>query len=139
MNPIGRLFISGHVGLYRASNGKLGGSIAGGPVLLLTTTGNKSGKERTVPVVYFETDGKRYVVASANGSPVHPAWYKNLAAKPEVSVQVKERRYTAHAQVVSGEERAKVWAHVVAQMPRFDGYEKKAVGREIPVVVLREG
>ena len=138
MNFIGRMFIGAHVGVYRATNGKLGGAMLGGGVLLLTTTGNKSGKERTVPVMYFEHEGKRYVIASAAGAPVHPAWFKNLAAKPDVKVQVKERRYSAHAETITGDERVKVWKFVVEKMPRFGEYEKKAVGREIPVVALRE-
>ena len=138
MNAIGRMFIGAHVRLYRATNGKIGSSMMGGHMLLLTTTGSKTGKERTVPVMYFEHEGKRFVIASNNGAPIHPAWFNNLKAKPEVGVQVRERKYTAHAEAISGDERAKVWKHVVATMPRFGEYEKKAAGREIPVVQLRE-
>jgi len=139
MNLFGRMFVASHIGLFRLSGGRIGSSMMGGRVLLLTTTGNKSGKPRTVPVMYFELDGKRYVIASFGGSPQHPAWYKNLAAKPDVTVEVKGRRYAARAVVVEGEERAKVWALAVSQMKQFDGYEKKTDGkRQIPVVALQE-
>jgi deazaflavin-dependent oxidoreductase (nitroreductase family) len=139
MSLLFKAFTAVHVGLYRTSRGRLGGTMAGGKVLLLTTTGNKSGKERTVPVMYFDHDGQRYVIASAGGSPTHPAWFKNLQAKPDVTVEVGGTRYTARAEVVSGDERAQVWKKAVGQMPQFDGYERKTSGRrEIPVVKLRE-
>jgi len=133
------MFVASHIGLFRLSGGRIGSSMFGGRVLLLTTTGNKSGKPRTVPVMYFEIDERRYVIASAGGSPQHPAWYKNLAARPDVTVEVKGRRYPARARVVEGEERAKVWQVAVAQMKQFEGYEKKTDGkRQIPVVLLEE-
>ncbi|MSP60235.1 MAG: nitroreductase family deazaflavin-dependent oxidoreductase [Myxococcales bacterium] len=139
MNPILKSFVGLHVKLYRATSGKFGGSMAGGKVLLLTTKGNKSGKERTVPVMFFEIDGRRFVIASYGGSPAHPAWFKNMQASPDVTVQVRERCYPARPDVITGDERARVWKHVIGQMPRFDAYEKKVGGvREIPVVELKE-
>lgn len=80
------------VGLYRRSGGRSGGSVAGAPVLLLTTTGRRSGKALTRPLGYFELEGVRYVVASNNGSPADPAWYRNLLAHPEVTVEVGRER-----------------------------------------------
>jgi F420H(2)-dependent quinone reductase len=141
MNPIFRMFVGSHVAFYKLSGGRIGGKMFGGKVLLLTTTGNKSGKKRTVPVMYFESDGKRYVIASFGGAPAHPAWYKNMEKHPEVTVQVRGHRYDAKSEVVTGEERAKVWKQAVTEMPQFDGYEKKIGpgGREIPVVRLAEG
>jgi deazaflavin-dependent oxidoreductase (nitroreductase family) len=138
MSPFFKLFVTLHSRLYRATSGKVGGGMGGGKVLLLTTTGNKSGQPRTVPVMYFDLGGKTYVVASAGGSPEHPAWYKNLAAKPDVTVEIGPRRFAARAATVGGDERARVWASVTGTMPRFIEYEKKTQGREIPVVRLDE-
>ena len=136
MNPIGRLFIAGHVGLYRMSSGRLGSEISGLPVALVTTTGRKTGKARTVPVASFEDGGDVLVIASFGGSPKHPAWFNNLVAKPEVTVQVKDRVYAARAEVVSGPDRERLWRMVVDRAPNFGNYQKKTT-REIPVVRLR--
>ena len=138
MNPLFKTFVGTHVALYKISGGRIGGTMFGGKVLLLTTTGNKSGKKRTVPVMYFENDGHRYVVASFGGAPVHPAWYKNMEKHPEVTVQVGRERFDAKSEVVEGEERARVWQQVVREMPQFEGYKKKIGdgGRQIPVVRL---
>ena len=137
MNPLFKMFVGTHVALYRLTGGKLGGGMFGGRVLLLTTTGNKSGKERTVPVMYFDHQGKRVVVASFGGAPVHPAWFKNMQAKPEATVQVGREKYRARPVVLGGEERASVWKQVVTAMPQFAGYDEKVAGRrEIPVVAL---
>ena len=84
-----RLFIKLHVALYRLSRGRLGGRMSGADVLLLNTVGRKSGRGRTVPLLYIR-DGEAYVVvASAAGAPSHPAWYRNLEAQPEVTIQIK--------------------------------------------------
>ncbi len=133
-----RAFVKVHVGLYRATGGKLGGAMAGNKILLLTTVGNKSGQPRTVPLVYSEQEGHTYIVASAGGSPVHPAWYKNLSAKPEVTVQLGSRVYTAQAVTVGSEERARVFEQVKREMKQFAEYEQKAGSRQIPVVRLDE-
>jgi deazaflavin-dependent oxidoreductase (nitroreductase family) len=136
MNPIAKLFIATHVKLYRATCGRVGASFGEGKVLLLTTTGNKSGRERIVPVMYFDEDGKRYVIASNNGNADHPAWFKNLRARPAVTVEVPGQRYAAHAEIVDGATRARVFDEVARKFPRFDGYRKKTT-REIPVVELK--
>jgi deazaflavin-dependent oxidoreductase (nitroreductase family) len=137
MNPMAKLMIGLHNGLYRLTGGKIGGKMFGGRVLLLTTTGNKTGKQRTVPVMYFEHDGTRAVVASYGGSPQHPAWYNNLAKNPEVIVEVGSHKYQATAKVASPEVRAQIWPKVTSSMPRFADYEKKT-SRLIPVVLLEE-
>jgi deazaflavin-dependent oxidoreductase (nitroreductase family) len=138
MNPVGKLFIAGHVALYRATGGKMGSRMAGGKVLLLTTKGRTSGKPRTVPVMYFGDGADRVVIASAGGSAAHPAWFKNLDRHPDVTVEVDGERYAACAAVATGEERARIWKDVTSVQPRFTGYEQKAKGREIPVVVLKK-
>jgi proline iminopeptidase len=109
MNPLMKMFVSGHVALFRATNGRLGSTMGGNHLLLLTTKGVKSGKSRTVPVMYFEDDGNRFVVASFGGSPQHPAWFKNLDRDPNVGVDVKGKRYTAHAQVMNAADRTRCW------------------------------
>jgi deazaflavin-dependent oxidoreductase (nitroreductase family) len=136
MNPLGRLFIAGHVRLYRLSNGKFGGTVVGLPVALVTTTGRKTGKPRTVPVASFEDNGDVLVIASYGGNSQHPAWFNNMMAKPEVTVQVGGRVYPARAEVVSGPERERLWKMVVDRAPNFAEYQKKTT-REIPVVRLK--
>ncbi len=138
MNVLMKAFLGANVLLFRSTGGKIGSSMFGGNVLLLTTKGGKTGRERTVPVMYFDDASGRVVIASAGGSPVDPAWFKNLAKNPDVGVEIKGRRYRARADVVKGDERARIWQSVVTAQPRFAGYADKAKGREIPVVVLRE-
>jgi deazaflavin-dependent oxidoreductase (nitroreductase family) len=139
VNPLFKLFVNANIAIFRATGGRLGASMAGQPVVLLTTTGRKSGKQRTVPLMSFDDGaGNCVLIASAGGSATHPAWYVNLAANPRVSVETKGHRYDARAETVLGEARAQIWKTVVAQQPRFSGYQKKAGGREIPVVVLKE-
>ena len=137
MNALFKLFTAGHVALFRATKGRLGSSMMGQRVRLLTTVGNKTGKERTVPVMLFDEDGRHFIIASAGGSPEHPAWFKNLVKHPEVTVEEPGRRYRARAEVLSGADRTAVWTKVVARAPRFGAYEKKAGTREIPVVELK--
>jgi len=132
-----KLWVALHVATFRATKGRIGSSMRVGKVLLLTTTGNKSGKPRTVPVMQFEDGGRRYVIASFAGSPQHPAWFKNLSANPNVTVEVPGERYQARASVLSSAERAPIWQKVLAEAPSFGEYEKKTQGREIPVVELK--
>jgi deazaflavin-dependent oxidoreductase (nitroreductase family) len=133
-----KLFVNANIALFRASGGRLGAKMSGQPLVLLTTTGKKSGKEHTVPLMSFDDGaGNRVIVASAGGSPAHPAWYTNLLAQPRVSVEATGRKYRARAEAVTGEARARIWKTVVALQPRFAGYEKKAGEREIRLVVLK--
>jgi deazaflavin-dependent oxidoreductase (nitroreductase family) len=103
--------------------------------LLLTTTGRRSGQARTTPLIYGR-DGDRYVVvASRGGAPQHPAWYENLAAHPEVTVQVMADRFKARARTASAAERPALWKTMAAIWPPYDEYQAKT-SRTIPVVVL---
>jgi deazaflavin-dependent oxidoreductase (nitroreductase family) len=136
MNPLGRLFIAGHVRLYRMSNGRFGSKMSGLSVALVTTTGRKTGKPRTVPVASFDDNGDVLVIASYGGSPQHPAWFNNMVAKPDVTVQVGSRVYPARAEVVTGPDRERLWKMVVDRAPNFGEYQKKTT-REIPVVRLK--
>jgi deazaflavin-dependent oxidoreductase (nitroreductase family) len=122
---------------FRANNGVVGGGFAGANVVLLTTTGAKSGNTRVNPLVALLDDGNLYVVASKGGAPTNPDWYHNLLANPEVEVEFGDERFKATAvPIVSGPERDRLYAAQVAVQPGFADYEK-ATTRVIPVVELR--
>src|SRR3954451_7171760 len=112
--------------------------IAGQPLLLLSTTGWKSGRPHTVPLLWFPDGPERWlVVASSGGSATHPAWYVNLVkGLPTAGLEVQGRRWTVSAEVLVGAEREAAWARIVAAAPIYDGYQAKT-DREIPVVRLR--
>jgi deazaflavin-dependent oxidoreductase (nitroreductase family) len=120
---------------FRANDGKVGGGFEGWPLLLLTTTGAKSGLARTSPVVFSTDDGRRVIIASKAGAPHHPHWYLNLVANPEVTVEVPGETYQARAVVAEGAERDRLYQQQAEQMPNFAEYAEKTT-REIPVVVL---
>ncbi len=120
---------------FRATEGKVSGPFEGAPLLLLTTTGAKSGRRHTTPVVYLE-DGDRLVVfGSKGGAPNHPAWFHNLVADPRVLVEVPGEQFEARAVVVEGAERDRLFAEQKRRMPAFAEYESKT-DRTIPVIVL---
>ncbi len=124
-----------NVPLYRLSGGRIGGKVGKGPVLLLTTTGRKSGQQRTAPVLYL-ADGERFVVINTNaGNQKTPAWSLNLRANPEATVDVKGRRTEVRARIAEGEERAELWRRSMEQYSGWDFYESK-LDREVGVFVL---
>jgi deazaflavin-dependent oxidoreductase (nitroreductase family) len=124
-----------NVPLYRASGGRLGAKVGQAPVLLLTTTGRKSGQKRTTPVVYL-ADGDRMAVINTNaGNARIPAWSHNLRANPDAEVQLGRRRVRVRARLAEGEERAELWRKHNEQYAGFDYYETK-LDREIGVFVL---
>ncbi|HMB85804.1 MAG TPA: nitroreductase family deazaflavin-dependent oxidoreductase [Methylomirabilota bacterium] len=124
-----------HARRYVESGGKDGHIWEGVTTLLLTTTGRRSGQARTTPLIYGR-DGDRYVVvASRGGAPQHPAWYENLAARPEVTVQVMADRFKARARTASAAERPALWKTMAAIWPPYDEYQAKT-SRTIPVVIL---
>ncbi|UQA56597.1 nitroreductase family deazaflavin-dependent oxidoreductase [Polyangium aurulentum] len=130
------LFGDEHVRRYQETGGRVGHIWRRGTtILLLTTTGRKSGEKRTVPLIYV-TDGDHYaIVASKGGAPEHPGWYLNLEKTPEVELQVKDEVFRARARVATGEERARLWRKANEAWPDYDQYATKT-DREIPVVVL---
>ncbi len=130
------LAIMSYVLLYRRSSGSIGGHLRGMPVLLLTTTGRRSGKKRTVPVMYLQEGSSYVVTASNNGRPQHPAWWLNLKTSPHTVVQVKGDKRAVMAEQLAGEDRARLWRQLIGQAPFFEGYQKRTT-REIPVVRLR--
>jgi deazaflavin-dependent oxidoreductase (nitroreductase family) len=124
-----------NVPLYRLSGGRVGGKINEAPVLLLTTTGRKSGQQRTAPVVYL-ADGESLVVIGSNaGHSRTPAWSLNLKANPDAEVEVGRKRRRVRARVAKGEERADLWRKHNEQYSGFDEYEART-GRDIALFVL---
>ena len=120
---------------YRETNGEDGHMWNGVPTLLLTTTGRHSGETHTTPLIYGK-DGDRYlVVASRGGAPRHPAWYLNLAAKPEVEVQVAGDRFPARARAATDAEKPALWKTMTTIWPAYDEYQGRTK-RDIPVVIL---
>jgi deazaflavin-dependent oxidoreductase (nitroreductase family) len=120
---------------FRANEGKVGGMFEGAPVLLLTSTGAKSGQRRTTPVVY-RPDGERMVIfASKAGAPENPAWFHNLRANPTATVEVGTDTIEVEAIVTDGEERERLFSKQKQLMPQFADYEQKTT-RQIPVVAL---
>jgi deazaflavin-dependent oxidoreductase (nitroreductase family) len=121
---------------FRANGGECGGSLAGNPLVLLTTTGARSGQPRVSPLTYTTDGPGRWVlIASKAGADHHPAWYHNIVANPDVTLEVGAERFPARAEVVTGEERERLFAERVAVMPRFARY-RELTDREIPVVVI---
>jgi deazaflavin-dependent oxidoreductase (nitroreductase family) len=129
------LFGQEHVERYRATDGAEGHDWNGTQTLLLTTTGRKSGEERTAPLIYGSDGDSFLVVASKGGSDEPPAWYLNLSEHPEVEVQVKAERFKARARTATAEEKPEFWRRMVAAWPSYDEYQGNT-DREIPVVVL---
>jgi deazaflavin-dependent oxidoreductase (nitroreductase family) len=124
-----------NVPLYRLSGGRIGGMVGRAPVLLLTTTGRRSGQQRTAPVVYL-ADGANVVVIDTNaGNARVPAWSLNLKAKPEGEVELGRKHYPVRARIAAGEERDELWRRHNEQYSGFDDYEAK-LDREISVIVL---
>ena len=132
------LFVPMHRLLFRLTNGRLLGRLEGHGVLILVTRGRRSGKPRSSPLMYFqfEEPGDLVVVASNYGQDHHPAWYLNIAADPNVSIEIKGERFAAEARITQGEERAALFDKVTAANSRFAGY-RAATDRQIPVVALR--
>jgi deazaflavin-dependent oxidoreductase (nitroreductase family) len=130
-----RLFGDQHVRRYRETDGEHGHDWRGASILLLTTTGRRSGEPRTHALIYGR-DGEDYlVVASKGGSDKPPGWFANLQANPEVEVQVLGDRFRAHARVATPDEKPRMWAEMVSHWPAYDEYQTRT-SREIPVVVL---
>ncbi len=130
------LFGDEHVRRYRETGGKVGHQWReGSTVLLLTTTGRKTGDKRTIPLIYAQDGNRQVIVASKGGAPEHPGWYQNLQKTPDVEVQVKDEIFRARARTATGEERTRLWKAANKVWPHYDEYARKTT-REIPVVVL---
>jgi deazaflavin-dependent oxidoreductase (nitroreductase family) len=128
---LGRL----HVRLYRLLGGRLVGRVGKAPILLLTTTGRRSGVARTSPLLYLRDGDDLAIVASFGGHPTHPVWYLNLTANPRVQVQVGRDVFAATARTATPDERARLWQKFVEMYPSYASYQQKTT-REIPIVLL---
>ena len=122
---------------FRANEGRVGGPFEGGDLLLLHTTGARSGKTRVNPLAYAKDGDDLVIAASKAGAPDNPDWFHNIVAHPDLTVEVGTQTLAAHATVHrSGPERDRLYALIVAKMPGFGDYEAKTT-RTIPVVTLR--
>jgi deazaflavin-dependent oxidoreductase (nitroreductase family) len=131
-----RTVTSVHQAVFKASGGRLLGSFGGMPVLILTTTGRKSGKRRsTMLTAPLREDDRIVLVASYGGDDRHPAWFVNLRAHPEVTVTMGGRTRPMRARVASAEERAELWPRVTSAYKGYEGYQQRT-SREIPLVIL---
>jgi deazaflavin-dependent oxidoreductase (nitroreductase family) len=129
-------WVAEHVDRYVETDGREGHEWRGVPTLLLTTRGRKSGKLRRTALIYGEDGEGRYLlVASKGGAPEHPSWYLNLAAHPEVEVQVGADKFAARARTADAQEKPRLWQLMTSIWPDYDGYQKKT-GRDIPVVIV---
>ena len=134
--PLLRRLIGAHTHVYRATGGVVGHRFPGGPpVLLLDHVGARTGSRRTTPLVYVGDGRDVVVVASKGGHPKHPAWYHNLLAHPDTTVQIGREHRAVHARVAGPEERTRLWPKAVATYGGYRGYQERA-DREIPLVVL---
>ena len=134
-NSDDELFGAEHVRVYRETDGERGYHWRGTTILLLTTTGRKSGERRTTPLIH-RVDGDRYVVvASKGGAREHPDWFANLSADPDVEIQVEGETFAVEPSVAEGDERERLWKLMAEVWPDYDNYAERT-DREIPVVIL---
>ena len=130
-----QLFGGMHRWLYRSTGGVIGGRFRGGPVLLLTTVGRKTGQARTWPLIYFP-DGKAFVIVGSNSwRDVHPAWYLNLSSNPTAMIEVGRKRLRVKARQAEGAERDRLWQFVTRTLPFYADYQA-GTQREIPLMIL---
>lgn len=121
---------------FRANDGVVSGPFEGAPIVLLHTVGARSGAARVNPLVSQPVGDEVAVFASANGSPKHPDWFRNLEAHPDTTVEIGTEVRDVHARVAEGDERTQIWERQKSLMPGFAGYEVSAGDRKIPVIVL---
>ena len=134
--PVLRRVMAGHTAVYRLTRGVIGHKVPGGPpMLLLDHVGAKSGNKRTSPLVYVQDGDDIVLVASKGGNPKNPAWFHNLKANPETTIQVGSEKRPVRARVASDEERKRLWPKAVETYSGYDGYQKRTK-RKIPLVVL---
>jgi deazaflavin-dependent oxidoreductase (nitroreductase family) len=136
---LGRRSTKIHVALYRRTGGRLGGHLPGWPsarILLLDHTGAKSGMSRTSPLMYHEDADLVAVVASKGGQQTNPAWFHNLKANPEATIQIGSVSREVRARVATDEERDRLWPNFLEFYPGYDFFQRLAKGRRIPIVIL---
>ena len=129
------LFGDEHVQKYEATGGKVGHDWNDTQVLILHTTGRKSGVTRKLPLIYGRSGDDYLIVASKGGAPTHPAWYLNLVANPEATIQVWAELFPVTARTATAEEKARLWPTMTAEWPDYDKYQRNTE-RDIPIVIL---
>jgi len=129
------LFGAEHVRVYRETKGARGYHWRGATILLLTTTGRTSGEPRTTPLIHMVDGDHWIVIASKGGAPEHPAWFQNMVADPNATIQVQAEEIPVVMSTADGDERERLWAAMLDEWPAYDDYKQKT-DREIPVVVL---
>jgi deazaflavin-dependent oxidoreductase (nitroreductase family) len=136
MKLVARVVLWLHVTLYRLTNGRVGGRfIAGSPILLLTTTGRRTGKRRTRPLAYVRDEDRYVLCASNGGSPAHPGWYHNLSVTGHAEIQVGPERLAVNARTADPAERSRLFPRFVEMYKGYGAYEAKT-SRQIPLVLL---
>ncbi len=120
---------------FRENGGEVTGRFAGAPLLLLTTTGAKSGEKRTTPLAFSSDGDDIIIIASYAGNPKHPAWFLNMRANPEVTIELPNETFTTNAVIPEGDERQRLFDQQAAKMPAFKEYQAKT-SRQIPVIVI---
>jgi F420H(2)-dependent quinone reductase len=130
-----KLILKVAVFLYNVSGGRIGGKMGKAPVLLLTTTGRKTGKRRTLPLMYIMDDSAYVITASAGGADKYPGWFFNVRSNPQVVIQVKDTQIKVTAEIAGPEKKSELWARLVAVAPNFAGYQERT-SRDIPMVIL---
>jgi deazaflavin-dependent oxidoreductase (nitroreductase family) len=129
------VFTGIHTFFYRLSGGKMGGRLGKSPILLLITTGRKTGKPRTTPLFYLKDGDDLILVASDGGSATHPTWWLNLQANPQAGVELGKKKLPVTARHADAEESKRLWPLLVEMYAGYAGYQKKTI-REIPLVIL---
>ena len=131
-----RMFMAIQIALYKLTNGRVGGNFGGADVLLLTSTGRKTGKIRTVPVMYVRSGENYAITASANGGPRHPGWYWNVTKGTQpVQIQVNDQVMNVTVEEAAADQRDQLYQRFIDMAGQFAGYEKKTT-RKIPVLIL---
>ncbi len=137
MKVVWKVVIAVHKGLYRLTSGRIGARMGNASFLLLTTTGRRTGKPRTVPLLYFlDDESNPVIIASKAGMPENPAWFENLKVNPRVTYQIGGETRTAQADIAAPEHRDRLWATLTTTFKVYLGYQKKTT-RIIPMVILR--
>ncbi len=135
MNAVIRFAIWIYASLYRLTNGKIGGTIVGLKVLLLSTTGRKTGKQRTKPLCYFEEGPDYVIIASNGGADKHPEWFLNLKRNLKVGVRINDIQFSALAEVSDPKTRQRLWQKLISLSPYYIKYGNKTK-RQIPMILL---
>ena len=130
-----RLITGLHSALYRLTDGRIGGKMGSAPMLLLYSTGRKTGRERCTPLLFGRDSERLILIGSNGGNEVHPAWIHNLRNEGRARVRLGSRTFPVKVSEAKGEERVRLWEMMVDQFAGYEGYESKTT-REIPVVIL---